>query len=102
LGFFLNSFRFFAFGRVFSGTVSCQRVRVMGANYTWGEKTDLAENANIQRVVIMMADKTPSVESVSCGSTCALVGIDNYLAKSGTVVSEEHSHPLVNMKYRFF
>jgi len=91
--------RFFAFGRVFSGTVSCQRVRVMGANFIMGEKNDLAVNVPIQRIVIMMADRTPSVDSVPCGNTCSLVGIDSFLAKSGTVVSDETSHPLVNMKY---
>lgn len=91
--------RFFAFGRVFSGTVSCQRVRIMGANYIPGDKADLAVNIPIQRVVLMMADRTPSVDNVPCGNTCALVGIDNHLAKSGTITSEEESFPLVNMKY---
>lgn len=34
--------RFYAFGRVFSGTVSTgQKVRVLGPNYVPGHKTDL-------------------------------------------------------------
>lgn len=34
--------RFAAFGRVFSGTVrSGEKVRIMGPNYRFGEKTDL-------------------------------------------------------------
>jgi elongation factor 2 len=34
--------RFYAFGRVFSGTVkSGQRVRIMGPNYVPGKNTDL-------------------------------------------------------------
>lgn len=41
--------RFYAFGRVFSGTVSSgQKVRIMGPNYVPGKKEDLAEKA-IQR-----------------------------------------------------
>jgi elongation factor 2 len=46
--------RFYAFGRVFSGTVaSGQKVRIMGANYKPGRKDDLFEK-NIQRTVLMM------------------------------------------------
>jgi len=50
--------RFYAFGRVFSGTVSTgQKVRIMGPNYVPGRKTDLAIK-NIQRTVVMMGGKT--------------------------------------------
>lgn len=36
--------RFFAFGRVFSGTVATgQKVRIMGSNYKPGKKEDLHE-----------------------------------------------------------
>ena len=46
--------RFYAFGRVFSGTVaSGQRVRIMGANYKIGKKDDCYEK-NITRTVLMM------------------------------------------------
>lgn len=38
--------RFFAFGRVFSGTVSAgQKVRIMGPNYKVGGKSDLFEKS---------------------------------------------------------
>lgn len=46
--------RFYAFGRVFSGTVaSGQKVRIMGANYKVGKKDDVFEK-NITRTVLMM------------------------------------------------
>ena len=46
--------RFYAFGRVFSGTVtSGQKVRIMGANYKPGRKDELYEK-NITRTVLMM------------------------------------------------
>lgn len=46
--------RFYAFGRVFSGTVaSGQKVRIMGANYKVGKKDELYEK-NITRTVLMM------------------------------------------------
>lgn len=41
--------RFYAFGRVFSGTVGTgQKVRIMGPNFTPGKKEDLYEKT-IQR-----------------------------------------------------
>merc|ERR1711966_558666 len=43
--------RFYAFGRVFSGTVATgQKVRIMGPNYKKGSKTDL-NIKNMQRTV---------------------------------------------------
>lgn len=68
--------RFYAFGRVFSGTVSSgQKVRIQGPNYVPGSKNDLHVK-NIQRVVIMMAGKYEGVPDVPCGNTVALVGVD--------------------------
>eukprot|EP00296_Roombia_truncata_P007524 JP445962.1.p1 GENE.JP445962.1~~JP445962.1.p1 ORF type:complete len:857 (-),score=382.02 JP445962.1:322-2844(-) len=91
--------RFFAFGRVFSGTVRTgHKVRIMGPNFVHGKKDDLFCKS-IQRTVIMMGRRTEAVESVPCGNTVALVGIDQFLVKSGTITELEESHPLVNMKY---
>merc|ERR1712195_435052 len=67
--------RFFAFGRVFSGTVSTgQKVRIMGPNYKpgTGSKNDL-HIKNIQRTVLMMGGKVEAVPDVPCGNTVALV-----------------------------
>jgi elongation factor 2 len=73
--------RFYAFGRVFSGTVSTgQKVRIQGPNYVPGSKNDLNIKP-VQRTVLMMGGKTESVPDVPCGNTVALVGIDQYLMK---------------------
>jgi elongation factor 2 len=46
--------RFYAFGRVFSGSVTAgPKYRIMGANYIPGKKDDL-QIKSVQRVVIMM------------------------------------------------
>ena len=43
--------RFYAFGRVFAGTVATgQKVRIMGPNYVPGHKADLYEKS-IQRYI---------------------------------------------------
>jgi len=91
--------RFFAFGRVFGGTiVSGTKVRILGPNFEVGKKEDLFIK-NIQRLVIMMGRRTEPVESVPVGNTCAIVGIDQFLMKSGTLCSEESTHPIVTMKF---
>jgi elongation factor 2 len=91
--------RFYAFGRVFSGTiVGGNKVRILGPNFEVGKKDDVFVKS-IQRIVIMMGRKIEPVESVPVGNTCAIVGIDQYLAKTGTICSDESSHPLRAMKF---
>ena len=94
-----ESGRFYAFGRVFSGTVTTgQRVRIMGPNYLPGSKTDLNVK-NIQRTVLMMAGKVEAVPDVPCGNTVGLVGVDAYLVKQGTISSDETAHCIRVMKF---
>jgi len=91
--------RFYAFGRVFSGTVSTgQKVRIQGPNYTPGSKNDLNVK-NVQRTVIMMGGKVEAVPDVPCGNTVGLVGIDQYLMKQGTLSTAEDAHNIRVMKY---
>jgi len=91
--------RFFAFGRVFSGIVSSgQKVRIMGPNYVPGSKNDL-NIKNVQRTVVMMGGKTEAVPDVPCGNTVALVGIDQYILKQGTIATDEGAHNIKVMKY---
>ncbi len=91
--------RFYAFGRVFSGTVSMgQKVRIMGPNFILGKKGDLFEKS-IQRTVLMMGRKTEPVPNVPCGNTVALIGIDQYLTKTGTISDCDQAHSIRTMKY---
>ncbi len=91
--------RFFAFGRVFGGTVSTgQKVRIMGPNYKPGSKSDV-HIKNIQRTVLMMAGKVEQVPEVPCGNTVGLVGVDQYIMKQGTISDAESAHNIRVMKY---
>merc|ERR1719460_3348327 len=91
--------RFYAFGRVFSGTIATgQKVRIMGPNYKPGKKSDLWIK-NIQRTLIMMGRYTEQVADIPAGNTCALVGVDQYLLKSGTLCTEEDAHCIKTMKF---
>lgn len=91
--------RFYAFGRVFSGTIATgQKVRIMGPNYVPGQKNDLNVK-NIQRTVLMMGGKVEPIPDVPCGNTVGLVGVDAYLIKQGTISDHEDAHCIKVMKY---
>jgi len=91
--------RFYAFGRVFSGTVATgQKVRIQGPRYTPGDKTDLFEK-NIQRTVLQMGRYVEQVQDIPAGNTVCLVGIDAYLLKSGTITTLATAHNFADMKY---
>lgn len=90
--------RFYAFGRVFSGKVATgQKARIMGPNYTPGKKEDLYEKA-IQRTILMMGRYVEAIEDVPCGNICGLVGVDQFLVKTGTISTFKDAH---NMKVSF-
>ncbi|CAJ2512917.1 Uu.00g010360.m01.CDS01 [Anthostomella pinea] len=91
--------RFYAFGRVFSGTVkSGIKVRIQGPNYTPGKKEDLFIKA-IQRTVLMMGGKVEPIDDMPAGNIVGLVGIDQFLLKSGTLSTLETAHNLKVMKF---
>ncbi|KXJ92421.1 P-loop containing nucleoside triphosphate hydrolase protein [Microdochium bolleyi] len=91
--------RFYAFGRVFSGTVrSGLKVRIQGPNYVPGKKDDLFIKA-IQRTVLMMGGKVEPIDDMPAGNIVGLVGIDQFLLKSGTLTTIDTAHNLKVMKF---
>lgn len=91
--------RFYAFGRVFAGTIATgQKVRILGPNYVPGKKTDLWVK-NIQRTIIMMGRYVEQVQDIPAGNTCGLVGVDQYLLKSGTITTSDTGHCIKTMKF---
>jgi len=91
--------RFYAFGRVFAGTVATgQKVRIMGPNYVVGGKSDLYEKS-IQRTILMMGRNVESIEDVPAGNICGLVGVDQFLVKTGTIATLKDSHNMKVMKF---
>ncbi|KAJ5084002.1 hypothetical protein NUU61_008581 [Penicillium alfredii] len=91
--------RFYAFGRVYSGTVrSGIKVRIQGPHYTPGKKEDLFIKA-IQRTILMMGRFVEPIEDVPAGNIVGLVGIDQFLLKSGTLTTDDTAHNLKVMKF---
>ncbi|RCK66593.1 Elongation factor 2 [Candida viswanathii] len=91
--------RFYAFGRVFAGTVkSGQKVRIQGPNYQVGKKEDLFLKS-IQRTVLMMGRSVEQIDDCPAGNIIGLVGIDQFLLKSGTITTNEAAHNMKVMKF---
>ena len=93
--------RFFAFGRVFSGTIAAgMKVRIMGPNYIPGQKKDLYLKS-VQRTVLCMGRRQEAVEDVPAGNTVALVGLDQFITKNATITNDKNddAHPIKAMKF---
>ncbi|GJJ09609.1 Elongation factor 2 [Clathrus columnatus] len=91
--------RFYAFGRVFSGTVrSGPKIRIQGPNYIPGKKDDLFVKS-VQRTVLMMGRYIEPIEDCPAGNIVGLVGIDQFLLKSGTLTTSETAHNMKVMKF---
>merc|ERR1712014_462904 len=75
-----------------------QKVRIQGPHYTPGSKEDL-NIKSIQRTVLMMGRTVEQIADVPCGNTVALVGVDQYILKSGTLTTIDTAHNIADMKY---
>ncbi|GBE77662.1 Elongation factor 2 [Sparassis crispa] len=91
--------RFYAFGRVFSGTVRAgPKIRIQGPSYVPGKKEDLFVKS-VQRTVLMMGRYVEPIEDCPAGNIVGLVGIDQFLLKSGTLTTSETAHNMKVMKF---
>lgn len=95
--------RFYAFGRVFSGTVATgQKVDILQPGYDPKDPSTFGRyknTKNIQRTVLMMGRYIEQIADVPCGNTVALVGIDQFLLKNGTLATWPGSYCIKAMKY---
>lgn len=52
----------------------------------------------IQRTILMMGRYVEAIEDVPSGNICGLVGVDQFLVKTGTITTYKNAH---NMKVGF-
>merc|ERR1740123_2628803 len=91
--------RFYAFGRVFSGSIKTgQEIRILGPDFEMGKKKDLFVK-KVQRTLLMMGRYVEQISDCPAGNVCGLVGIDAFLLKSGTLTTSETFHPFQTMKF---
>ena len=51
------------------------------------------------RTILMMGRYTEPIEDVPCGNICGLVGVDQYLIKTGTLSTYKEAHNFRVMKF---
>src|SRR5207237_9035966 len=59
---------------------------------------NLNENTN-QRTILMMSRNVESIEDVPSGNICGLVGVDQFLVKTGTITTFKDAHNMKVMKF---
>merc|ERR1712025_811318 len=74
------------------------KCRIMGPNFVPGKKDDLYLKS-IRRTILMMGRYTEPIEDVPCGNICGLVGVDQFLVKTGTLSTFENAHNMKQMKF---
>lgn len=47
----------------------------------------------------MMGSKVEQLDNIPCGNTCGLIGVDQYLIKSGTITTIDECYPIKPMKF---
>merc|ERR1719431_430328 len=70
----------------------------MGPNFIPGKKEDLYEKS-IQRTILMMGGRVEAIEDVPAGNICGLVGVDQFLVKTGTLTTFKDAHNMKVMKF---
>lgn len=90
--------RFYAFGRVFSGTVKSEVAYIQLPEYIVGGNNGL-HKTRIQNVVVMMGDKPETITNCPAGNTVALMGVDEFIIKDATITNALTTHNIRSMKF---
>merc|ERR1712241_236190 len=54
---------------------------------------------SIQRTILMMGGKVEAIEDVPAGNICGLVGVDQFLVKTGTITTFNEAQSMKDMKF---
>ncbi|KAG1836522.1 hypothetical protein DFJ58DRAFT_734945 [Suillus subalutaceus] len=88
-----------ACGLAFSGTVrSGPEIHIQGPDYEPGNKADLFVKS-VQYTALMMGHYMESIQDRPTGNFCGLVSIDQFLLKSGTIITSVTAHDARVMKF---
>ncbi|KAL7713464.1 Elongation factor 2 [Entamoeba marina] len=91
--------RLYAFGRVFSGTVKTgSKIRICSNEYI-PKQPGNCHIKHIQRTALMMGIYVELIDECPCGNVVGLVGVDQYISKSGTITDSDTSHIIKEIKF---
>lgn len=74
------------------------QVRIMGPNFVHGKKDDVYEKT-VHGTMLMMGRYMESMEDVPSGNLVGVGGIDQHLAKCGSITTFEEAHNMRTMKF---
>jgi elongation factor 2 len=60
-----------------------------------------SKNRHVYRTILMMGRYIEPIEDVPCGNIVGLVGVDQYLVKTGTITTYAEAHNL-KVCYKIF
>ncbi|OWR48409.1 translation elongation factor 2 isoform 1 [Danaus plexippus plexippus] len=86
--------------RLHSVSYLSARVRSPGTEHVLRDEAtrDLYEKT-IQRTILMMGRYVEAIEDVPSGNICGLVGVDQFLVKTGTITTFKNAHNMKVMKF---
>ncbi len=79
--------RFYAYGRVFSGTISSTDITVQRPEYVVGSKEGMS-SCRVQKTVVWMGSAEEAVRDCPAGNTIALAGVDKFITKTATITDK--------------
>merc|ERR1719498_790097 len=93
--------RFYCVGRVFSGTLSTDKVRCQlpGFDPEDPETKAFCQESKVQSVCTFMGKDFPPVNEVPAGQVCAVTGIDLVIPKNATVTTAADAKNIKGMKF---
>eukprot|EP00747_Dinoflagellata_sp_TGD_P160340 gnl/TRDRNA2_/TRDRNA2_177970_c0_seq2.p1 gnl/TRDRNA2_/TRDRNA2_177970_c0~~gnl/TRDRNA2_/TRDRNA2_177970_c0_seq2.p1 ORF type:complete len:861 (+),score=187.56 gnl/TRDRNA2_/TRDRNA2_177970_c0_seq2:108-2690(+) len=92
--------RFYAVGRVFSGTVTTAKYRIQNPHYTPEDESlkGSVQESKVQSVHAIISKDFAAVPDVPAGNICAISGIDQFLLKNGTLCTDD-TYNFIDMKF---
>ena len=92
--------RFYALGRVFSGSISAGcKVRVQGHNHQPGSfRKDDIYSTTIEEVLAVVGRSFGRTDRCVAGNIVLLHGVDNFLLKSGTITTSDNTSSIKALK----
>jgi len=93
--------RFFAVGRIFSGTMGTEKYFIRGGEYDPEDPETHAysREGRVQSLNLCLAKDFSPVLNVPCGNVVALGGIDQMMTKSATVTNIKNAHNFSNLHF---
>lgn len=85
-----NTGKFMGFGRVFSGSIKPgQKITIMDGNFDGDNGLHIGKS--VQRCCVIVAGKFENVDVIEAGNIGAIVGVDQYLLKTGTILDVDNN-----------